>query len=198
MRDNLSSNRSLESLKREARRWLNALRARSADARKRFESAIPNAPASPTLRDVQLALAREHGFPGWPSLKQAFASRRVASTVSLAQYELMAEALLEAYRTGTREAMERHYRYTWHRRAWEGMRTYVQLDLGKRPSGPSDQLEITLDDARYLVALEYGFANWAALQTFTESAANTRLAAKPVSLVDAMRPLARPIVRTRE
>jgi len=198
MRDNLSSNRSLESLKKEARRWLNALRAGSADARKRFESAIPNAPASPTLRDVQLALAREHGFPGWPALKQAFASRRKTPTISLAQYELMAEALLEAYRTGTREAMERHYRYTWHRRAWEGMRTYVQLDLGKRPSGPSDQLEITLDDARYLVALEYGFANWAALQTFTESAANTRLAAKPVSLVDARRSLARPIVRTRE
>ena len=29
----------------------------------------------------------------------------------------MAEALLEAYRTGTPEAMERHYRFTWHRRA---------------------------------------------------------------------------------
>jgi hypothetical protein len=29
------------------------------------------------------------------------------------------------------EAMERHYRYTWHRRPWQGMRTYVQLDLGK-------------------------------------------------------------------
>ena len=53
---------------------------------------------------------------------------------ALALYEAKAEALLDAYRTGTPEAMERHYSYTWHRRAWPAMRTYVQLDLGKRPA----------------------------------------------------------------
>jgi hypothetical protein len=31
----------------------------------------PGAPAKPTLRDVQHALAREHGFAGWPQLKEA-------------------------------------------------------------------------------------------------------------------------------
>jgi Leucine-rich repeat (LRR) protein len=101
------------------------------------------------------------------------------------RYEIMAEALLTAYRTGTPDAMERHYRFTWHRRAWPAMRTYVQLDLGKRPTGPDDPIEITLDDARYLVALEHGFANWNALKVFTESAAiGPRVAAKPVTLVD--------------
>jgi len=110
----------------------------------------------------------------------------------------MAEALLEAYQQGTPEAMERHHRYTWHRRTWDSMRIYVQLDLGKRPTGPDDELEIMLEDAQHLVAIEHGFANWASLQTFTRSTASTRLAAKPVSLVDSRMPLARPLTRTRE
>ena len=113
---------------------------------------------------MQHALAREHGFAGWAALKEALVvERREPARRTLAQYETMADALLEAYRTGTPEAMERHYRYTWHRRAWPAMRTYVQLDLGKRPTGPDDDVEITLDDARYLVAIEHGFASWDAL-----------------------------------
>ena len=90
---------------------------------------------------------------------------------ALARYQTMADALLEAYRTGTPEAMERHYRYTWHRRAWSGMRRYVQLDLGKLPPSADDDVDvdITLDDARHLVAVEYGFTDWPALVAFTES-----------------------------
>ena len=177
--------RSLDSLKKEAKRWLDDLRANAAGARARLQRALPNVPAAPTLRDVQHALAHEHGFPGWAALKQALASDRAASGRAFAEFEAMAEALLDAYRTGASEAMERHYRHTWHRRAWQAMRTYVQLDLGKRPSGSDDDVEITLDEARYLVAIEYGFANWDALKTFTDSAvAGPRVAAKPVRLVN--------------
>jgi len=181
--------RSLDSLKKEAKRWLDALRANAADARTRLERAIPNAPALPTLRDVQHALAREHGFPGWTALKQtiehALAAGRNAGANALAQYETMAEALLEAYRTGTPEAMARHYSHTWHRRPWQGMRTYVQLDLGKRPSHQGAEVDITIDDARYLIAIEHGFANWDALKASTEAEqAGSRVAAKPVRLVD--------------
>ena len=125
---------------------------------------LPDAPDTPTLRDVQLALAREQGFDGWTALKRALEPDPARSAATLAQYEEMAEALLDAYRTGTPEAMERHYRYTWHRRAWHGMRTYVQLDLGKRPSEPDGDVAITLDDARYLVARERGFDSWDALR----------------------------------
>ena len=53
---------SLDNLKREAKRWLHALRSGDARARARFERALPNAPVEPTLRHVQHALAREHGF----------------------------------------------------------------------------------------------------------------------------------------
>ena len=100
------------------------------------------------------------------------------------RYGEMADALLEAYRTGTPEAMERHYGFTWHRRAWPAMRTYVQLDLGKRPVNPGDDVDITLDDARHLVALEHGFANWRELEAFTKSAkVGPRVVAKPMRLV---------------
>ena len=63
---------SLESLKREAKRWLKALRENVEDARDRFAKSLPDATDSPTLRTIQHALARELGFPGWTALKQHF------------------------------------------------------------------------------------------------------------------------------
>src|SRR4051794_31328578 len=129
MTHELPPRRSLESLKKEARRWLNALHAGDPGARARLVRALPDAHATPTLRDVQHALAREHGFTGWALLKDALEKRSAeaagAGAKARALYELKAEALLDAYRTGTPEAMERHYSHTWHRRAWRAMRTYV-------------------------------------------------------------------------
>ena len=188
MSNELPPRRNLESLRKEAKRWLDALQAGDRDARARLERARSDAPATPALRDVQHALAREHGFAGWAALKQAveqrLASARDAGASALELYEAKAEALLEAYRTGTLEAMERHYNYTWHRRAWRAMRTYVQLDLGKRPTHPGEDVEITLDDARHLIALEHGFASWSGLETFTRSLKmGRRVTAKPLRLV---------------
>jgi hypothetical protein len=156
--------RTFDSLRKDAKRWLAALEAQDTAARARLDRVLPQAPVSPTLRDVQLAIAREQGFDGWTALKRALTPDAAVSAATLAQYEVMAEALLEAYRTGTPEAMERHYAYTWHRRAWDGMRSYVQLDLGKRPATPDGEVAITLDDARYLVARERGFESWDALR----------------------------------
>ncbi len=175
--------RTLESLKKEAKRWLDALQSGDSAARARLEQAYPDAPPDPGLRDVQHALAREHGFSGWSALKDAVAARADQGQRALALYETKAEALLDAYRTGTPEAMERHYRHTWHRRAWPGMRRYVQLDLGKRPAGTEDDVDISLDDARHLVALEHGFTDWGALTEFTKTLrGGRRLASKPVGV----------------
>lgn len=198
--------RSLESLRKEAKRWLDALRAAGPDSphRARLERAVPNASANPTLRDVQLALARENGFAGWAALKEAVeqaAERdRHARARALTHYECAADALLDAYRTGTPGAMERHYSYTWHRRAWGGMRSYVQGDLGRRPAVEGGDVEITLDDARHLVAIEHGFANWKELRAFTVSSrSGSRTAAKPVGVLDASaRADSRPIIVTRD
>src|SRR4051812_26200614 len=153
-----SRRRSLESLKKEAKRWLAELRANDADARARLSRALPDAlPDAPTLRDVQLALAREQGAAGWTALKAALAAEADAPASTLARYDAMAAILLRAYRTGTPEAMEDLYRVTWHRRPWTSMRRYVQLDLGKRPSAPGQDVDITIDDARQLVAADHGF-----------------------------------------
>ena len=53
MCDSVTRKRSLDSLKKEAKRWLDALHRDVPDARTRFERVLPKAPAKPTLRDVQ-------------------------------------------------------------------------------------------------------------------------------------------------
>src|SRR5262245_3792370 len=67
----LTPDSSLETLKKEAKRWAKALRAGDAEARRRLVAVTPSAPTNPSLRDVQLALAREHGLPGWAALRAA-------------------------------------------------------------------------------------------------------------------------------
>jgi ankyrin repeat protein len=66
--------RSLDSVRKEAKRWLKALRANAEEARARLARVFPTAPEIPTLRDVQHALALEHGLPGWTALKDHLAS----------------------------------------------------------------------------------------------------------------------------
>src|SRR3569623_2460530 len=61
----------LESLRKEAKRWLKAVRAGDAKALARLQAAWPEAPAEPTLRDMQPALARDYGHESWVALKAA-------------------------------------------------------------------------------------------------------------------------------
>jgi len=175
----LTPQSSLESLKKEAKRWLKALRANDAEARARLQRAHPNAPLEPGLRDVQHALALEHGVSGWNTLTNLF------TPTALHQYEEMADALLDAYRTGTPAAMERHWNLTWHRRNWESMRTYVQLDLGRRPEAGQQDNDISLADARTFVAREHGFHSWQALTEYVTAlpSKQSAIAAKPVTLL---------------
>lgn len=174
-----SPHRSFESLRKEAKRWLRELHAGDSVARERFRRALPNGnPSTATLREVQHALAREQGYDGWTALKQATTAPPTVPRITVAQYQEMAEALLEAFHSGTPEAMERHYRYTWHRRPWSGMRSYVLLDLGRRPD---DAATISVAEARQLVAHEYGFSDWTELERYVAAAPVDRpLAAKPV------------------
>jgi hypothetical protein len=170
----------LENLKREAKRWLKALRDDVDEARARFHRALPNAPDVPTLRDVQHALAVEHGLPGWMALRD-----RLARDVPTRRYETVAEALVTAYRTGEEGAMRIVWDYFGHMRAWDGMRRYVRLGLGRpeQPETPEDD-DITLGEARYLVARAQDFESWAALTEFAASIppGKTTLAAKSVAM----------------
>ncbi|MBC7896330.1 MAG: hypothetical protein H7066_13020, partial [Cytophagaceae bacterium] len=177
--------RNFDSVRKEAKRWLDALQHHDDDALARLRRIHPHALPTPTLRDVQHALAMELGYPGWTALKTALLTEAQARSERIEQYDAMVEALLDAYRTGTPAAMERHWSLTWHRRNWQGMRTYVQVDLGKVP-GPD--VEITLDDARSLIAREHGFESWQALVTYVKTMASpAAMLARPVRVLGARR-----------
>lgn len=64
----------LDNLRKAAKRWLKALRANDPEARARLRRAYPDASDSPTLRDVQHALALEHGVESWIALKAKVAT----------------------------------------------------------------------------------------------------------------------------
>lgn len=177
----LTPQSTLDNLKKEAKRWLRALRDNVADARARLDRALPDAPSLPTLRDIQLALAREHGVPGWAALKELLGT---ADRPTMARYERAAASLLEAYRTGTPEAMERHYAETWHRRVWPAMRRYTLLDLGRVPAPNDEYIDISMDDARLIVAKENSFWSWQALTEYIAQLplGKRRVIARPVSV----------------
>ncbi|MET3665543.1 ankyrin repeat domain-containing protein [Caulobacter sp. 1776] len=67
----LTAKTRLETLRKDAKRWLKALRAGDPAARSRLAEAWSAAPAEPTLRDVQHALALEYGQESWIALKAA-------------------------------------------------------------------------------------------------------------------------------
>jgi ankyrin repeat protein len=102
---------------------------------------------------------------------------------ALEQFETMAANLLEAYRSGDPAAMQRHWNDTWHMRSWKAMRTYVQLDLGKRPESEGQDIDISLDDARLWVARDHGFKSWQELSDYLTRlpAGKSAIAATPVT-----------------
>ncbi|HYO13102.1 MAG TPA: ankyrin repeat domain-containing protein [Thermoanaerobaculia bacterium] len=105
----LTPQSTLENLKREAKRWLRALRANGAEARARLERAYPDAPDEPGLRDVQYALAREHGFAGWTALKTQIAGdARVDTSYAERVASFLESASLDWRVGGPERAMHRH------------------------------------------------------------------------------------------
>jgi ankyrin repeat protein len=68
MKDRLGAG--FESLRKQAKRWLASLRAGDREALARLERVLPRHSAQPGLREVQQALAREHGFASWAQLKE--------------------------------------------------------------------------------------------------------------------------------
>lgn len=60
----------LEGLRKQAKRWLKALRSGDAAALERLARVLPKHSEQPGLREVQQALAREHGFASWAALKE--------------------------------------------------------------------------------------------------------------------------------
>src|SRR6185503_16237003 len=88
----------LESFRKEAKRWLKALRANDQQALNRLTVIHPGY-KSPTLRVVQHALALENGFPSWAALKQEFEERALGSRSHAERVTLFLEKSANRYGT---------------------------------------------------------------------------------------------------
>jgi len=167
----ITSATSLENLKKESKRWLRALRAGDAGARARLDRAYPQASGEPVLRDVQHALAREHGQENWIALKRAIGSRAEPAEppverplLDMETYEALAQDYVLAF--GSDEAalvrLNQHYErnYTFDdlwAEIWR--RDYAFRQRSSRV--PANYLP--LDEARLILAQDTGFGSWDAL-----------------------------------
>jgi hypothetical protein len=148
----LTSATSLNHLKRQAKRWLRALRANETAARDRFAAAHPQHTGTPVLRDMQYALAREYGFANWKELKLA---------VQQAPYEQAARDFVGAWE-GDAEALERLNRHYG--------RSFTQADLKaeiwrrdyayRQRSSRVPVNYFPLEEAQLLVAQDAGYGSW--------------------------------------
>jgi len=164
---------SVDTLKKEAKRWLKALRASDPDARSRLERAWPAAPAAPVLRDVQHALAIEYGHENWAALKRAVDAQRGTSSTppqlarTAAEFERLAADLVRAFDEHDQAALARlnqHYGRTftfddlW-AEIWR--RVYSFRQRAFKATDASHKLHLT--EAQTLIAQDAGFGNWGAL-----------------------------------
>jgi hypothetical protein len=99
----------LESLKKEAKQWLKALRAADPDALARLRSALPEHDQTITLRTVQLALAREHGAAGWAALCDSLDARerKLRELREIAE-EMLRHAIFKGDHAVAARLFERH------------------------------------------------------------------------------------------
>jgi hypothetical protein len=153
---------SLDNLRKSARRWLKALRAHDPAARERLARAVPHASGEPVLRDVQHALAREHGHRDWATLRRALESRRTA-TGDIGLFESLTEDFLLAYRTGDASALKRLGDHFGQPVTWEALRHEVHGGLARMPPGLRPAGDLTLDDVRRFAALSLGCETWSEL-----------------------------------
>ena len=131
----------LESLKKEAKRWLKALRDDDAAARERLRQVLPNAGADIALREVQHALALEHGFNGWTALKEALADRVLARrSPSERADDFLRHAVDRAGAPLAAHILRKHpdvARFSLHTAAVAGDRGEVERRLAADPSSAS-------------------------------------------------------------
>ena len=148
----LSSVSTPDLLRKEAKRWLKALRQNDPEARRRFESAHPAPRPSPGLRDVQLALAREYGQPGWTALKKL---------ASLNPSERAAHDFVSAYE-GDETALARLNQYYDRTFSMPDLKAEIwrRVYAFRERSSRVPKNFLKLEEARAIVAQDAGFSNW--------------------------------------
>jgi hypothetical protein len=151
----------LDNLKREAKRWLKALREGDAEARGRFDRAYPKHAGTHVLRDLQHALAREHGLENWNQLKVAV--QQAARSRNREAYEQAARDFVDAW-AGDATALERLNRHYNRSFSLSDVRTEVwrrDYEYRRRSSRmPERDHYFPLEEAQAVVAQDAGFNNW--------------------------------------
>ena len=125
----LTSRSRLDTLRKEAKRWINALRAGEAQALQRLRKIHPAAPKEPGLRDIQHALALEYGQASWTALKEKLAEMAFASATADSRVdEFLVEACLHyGVKPGTGTW---NHQYVDHPSRWD----YAARILARHPS----------------------------------------------------------------
>ena len=149
---------SLDNIRREAKRWLKALREQNHTAWARLRAVHPRSPEQPVLRDVQHALAREHGFENWPAF-----TRALGTNLAVQQFDRLASDLVVAYDRGDPDAMQRLAAQFGGRLTWDALREGVHQRLATTPTTGLPGGPFARPHARLLVARQLGFENWEAL-----------------------------------
>jgi hypothetical protein len=162
MHRKLTSATTLDNLKREARRWLKALRENQPEARERFQRVFPNHTRVPVLRDLHYALAREHGFENWKDLRLAM--QQAALSLSSAAYEQAARDFVDACK-GDAPALDRLNRYYCRAFSFADLKAEIwRRDYAYRQrSSRVPENYLPIEEAQIIIAQDAGFGSWNSL-----------------------------------
>jgi len=176
----ISSATSADTLRKQARRWMKALRSGDADASARFERAYPGGPREPVLRDVQHALAREYGHVSWKALLEAVAAISVhveppadRPLLSPEDYDAVAQDYALAFNSRDEAALDRLNRYYERSFTFDDLWAEIwrRVYSFRQRAFRSPEQKLEPDEARSVLAQDAGFSSWAALLEATHTGA---------------------------
>jgi hypothetical protein len=159
MQRKLTATTTLDNLRREAKRWLKGLREGKPEAQERFRSANPKHTGTPVLRDVQRALAREHGLENWNELKLAV--QQAARSRTCEAYEQAARDFVDGYK-GDDAALERLNRHYSRSFSIDDLKAEIwRRDYAYRQrSSRIPENYFPIEEARIIIAQDAGFGSW--------------------------------------
>ena len=168
MSDNASqlpARASLEQLRKQAKELLKNYRAGDSVAVERFRAIIPRLVENDSdddvaLSDAQFVVAREFGFESWAALKQHV---EVLPNPKLEPYETVASDILKICSSEDHDALQRITELIGRTYPYPDRRKQIQQHL-MVIRGPESEIEnITVADARLIIARRFGFESWAEL-----------------------------------
>jgi hypothetical protein len=170
MHRKLTSSTTLGHLRREAKRWLKALRENQPDARERMERAYPKHSGALILREVQHALAREYGFENWKELKLAF--QQAARSRTKDAYEQAARDFVDACKGdgASLDRLNRHYGRSF---TFDDLKAEIwRRDYAYRQrSSRIPENYFPVEEAQIIIAQDAGFGSWEKLMEALASGA---------------------------